>query len=155
MLAAARAASIVATGAAAEKAGNETGLAAFAAVAAVATGVIGPPGIAVAGSGTRVAGADGGRVGFAARPLPLVGGWRRRWLGDGDTEEIVQQVEGHPSVGGPRAVYRTPTRVSSDDVGVAGVLLPGNQVAGWDDSAVGEGTEALFEEGVEPPQILQ
>jgi hypothetical protein len=74
MLAAARAASRAATGAAAEKAGNEAGLAAFTAVAAVATGVIVSPGTAVAGSGTRVAGADRGGVGLAARPLPLVGG---------------------------------------------------------------------------------
>ncbi len=74
MLATARAASRAATGAAAEKAGNEAGLAAFTAVAAVATGAIVSPGIAVAGSGTRVAGADRGGVGLAARPLPLVGG---------------------------------------------------------------------------------
>jgi hypothetical protein len=104
MLAAARAASRAATGAAAEKAGNEAGLAAFTAVAAVATGAIVSPGTAVAGSGTRVAGADRRGVGLAARLLPLVGGGC--WLSDGDTEEVVQQVEGHPSVGGPRAVYR-------------------------------------------------
>ncbi len=157
MLAAARAASRAATGAAAEETGDEAGLAAVTAVAtavaAVASRAIVPPGIAVAGSGTRVAGADRRGVGLAARPLPLVGGGG--WLSDGDTEEVVHQVEGHPSVGGPRAVYRTPPRVGGDDVGVAGVLLPCNQVAGRDNRAVGEGTEALFEEGMEPPQILQ
>ncbi len=52
-------------------------------------------------------------------------------------------------------MYRPPPRVGGDDVGVAGVSLPCNQVAGQDNRAVGEGTEALFEEGVEPPQILQ
>ena len=109
MLAASRAASIVAAGTAAGKAGKEAGLAAFTAVAAVATGAVVPPDIAVAGSGTGVAGADGGRVGLAARSLPLVGGWHWRWLGDGNSEEIVQQVEGHPGVGCTSAVHRTPT----------------------------------------------
>ncbi len=154
MLAAARAASKAATGAAAEETRDEAGLASVAtAVAAVASGAVVPPGIAVAGSGTRVAVADRRGVGLAARPLPLVGGGG--WLSDGDTEEVVHQVEGHPSVGCPRAVYCTPPRVGGDDVGVAGVLLPCNQVAGRDDRAVGEGTEALFEEGMEPPQVLQ
>ena len=109
MLAASRAASIVAAGTAAGKSGKETGLAAFTAVAAVATGAVVPPGIAVAGSGTGVAGADGGGVGLAARSLPLVGEWHRRRLCDRNSEEIVQQVKGHPSIGGPRAVHRTPT----------------------------------------------
>jgi hypothetical protein len=106
MLAASGAASIVAAGTASGKAREETGLAA---ITAVTTGAVVPPGIAVAGSGTGVAGADRGRVGLAARSLPFVGGWHWRWLGDGNSEEIVQQVEGHPSVGGPRAVHRTPT----------------------------------------------
>ncbi len=53
--------------------------------------------------------------------LPLVG--RGGWLGEGDTEEVVQQVEGHPGVGGPRAVHRPPARVGGVDVGVAGVII--------------------------------
>ncbi len=150
MLAAARATSRAATGAAADESGNEAGLTA---VTPVASGAVVSPGTAVVGSGTRVAGVDRGGGGLTARPLPLVGGGCR--LSDGDTEEVVQQVEGHPGVGGPGAVYRPPPRVGGDDVGVAGVPLPCNQVAGRDNGAVGEGTEALLEEGVEPPQILQ
>ncbi len=142
-----------ATGAAAEESGNEAGFTAVTAVALVASGAIVSPGTTVAGSGTREAGVDRGGGRLTARPLPLVG-WRGR-LSDGDTEEVVQQVEGHPGVGGPGAVYRPPPRVGGDDVGVAGVPLPCNQVAGRDDRAVGEGTEALFEERMEPLQILQ
>ncbi len=52
-------------------------------------------------------------------------------------------------------MHRTPSGVGGDDVGVAGVLLPCNQVACRDNRTVGEGTEALLEEGVEPPQVLQ
>ncbi len=149
MLAAAGAA----TGAAADESGNKAGLTAVTPVAAVASGAVASPGTAVAGTGTRVAGVDRGGGGLTARPLPLVGGGGR--LSDGNPEEVVQQVEGHPGVGGPGAVYCPPPRVGGDDVGVAGVLLPCNQVAGRDNRAVGERTEALFEEGVEPPQILQ
>ncbi len=68
--------------------------------------------------------------------FPLLGGGGR--LGEGDTEEVVQQVEGHPGVGGSRAVHRPPARVGGDDVGVAGVPLPCNQVAGQNNRAVGE-----------------
>jgi len=62
---------------------------------------------------------------------------RGGWLGEGDPEEVVQQVEGHPGVGGSRAVHRSPARVGGDDVCVAGVPLPGDQVTGRDHRAVG------------------
>ncbi len=52
-------------------------------------------------------------------------------------------------------MHRTPSGVGGDDVGVAGVLLPCNQIACRDNRTVGEGTEALLEEGMEPPQVLQ
>jgi hypothetical protein len=60
MLAAARAASRAAAGAAAEEAGDKAGLSAVAAAfTAVTSGTIVLPGTAVAGTGTRVTGADG------------------------------------------------------------------------------------------------
>ncbi len=78
------------------------------------------------------------------RSLSLVG--RGGWLGEGDPEEVVQHVEGHPGVGGAGAMHFSPAREGSDDVFVAGVPLPGDQVSGWDHRAVGIGAEALFEE---------
>jgi hypothetical protein len=52
-------------------------------------------------------------------------------------------------------VHRSPARVGGNDVAVAGVNLPCNQIAGWNNRAVGERTEALFEERVEPSEIIQ
>ena len=90
-----------------------------------------PPGASILGSGIGVAGvAAGGGGRLAARPLPLVGRGGR--LGEGDPEEVVQHVEGHPGVGGAGAVHHSPARVGSDDVCVAGVPLPGKQVSGRD-----------------------
>ncbi len=40
-------------------------------------------------------------------------------------------------------MHRPPARIGGDDVAVAGVHLPCNQVAGWNNRAVGERTEAL------------
>jgi hypothetical protein len=56
MVAAARAASRTAMGAAADEAGNEAGLSAVTAVTAVASGAVIPPGTSVLRFGIRVAG---------------------------------------------------------------------------------------------------
>jgi hypothetical protein len=71
MLVAARAASRAATRAAADKSGNEARLTAVTPVAAVASGAVLSPGTTVVGSGTRVAGIDGGGGGLAALLLHL------------------------------------------------------------------------------------
>jgi hypothetical protein len=52
-------------------------------------------------------------------------------------------------------VHRPPARVGGNDVAVAGVHLPCNQIAGWNNRAVGERTEAMFEKGVKPSEIVQ
>ncbi len=51
-------------------------------------------------------------------------------------------------------MHRPPARVGSDDGAVAGILLPCYQIASWNNRAVGERTEALFEEGVKPSEII-
>jgi hypothetical protein len=51
------------------------------------------------------------------------------WHLEGDSEEVVNHVQGHPGVGRPGPVDRTPVGVGGKDVRVPRVAFRGSQVA--------------------------